>query len=138
MAALLLSVVAALSLHAPVCAEMLAFSGTTSSESQFIAENEAAMATMMSAMAITPTGDVDRDFVAMMVPHHQAAVDMAIAQLRHGRNERLRRMAQEIIVTQRAEIVAMQQAIGAADDRRLPSEAMAVPHHDTTQDGRAK
>ena len=36
----------------------------------FLAENEAAMARMMSAMAVEPTGDVDRDFVAMMVPHH--------------------------------------------------------------------
>ena len=39
---------------------------------------------MMADMAIKPTGDVDRDFVAMMVPHHQGAIDMAQAVLRYG------------------------------------------------------
>jgi uncharacterized protein (DUF305 family) len=63
-------------------------------------------------MAVRPSGDVDRDFVAMMVPHHQGAIDMAQAELRHGRNEQLRRMAQEIIVTQQQEIAAMRLAIG--------------------------
>ena len=55
---------------------------------------------MMADMTIKPTGDVDRDFVAMMVPHHQGAIDMAQAVLRYGRNEQLRRLAQEIVVTQ--------------------------------------
>ena len=48
----------------------------------------------------------------MMVPHHQGAIDMALAVLRYGHNERLRRMAQEIIVTQQQEIAAMRLAIG--------------------------
>ncbi|HET9830285.1 MAG TPA: DUF305 domain-containing protein, partial [Vicinamibacterales bacterium] len=52
------------------------------------------------------------DFVAMMVPHHQGAIDMAIAYLRYGKNERLRRLAQEIIVTQKDEITAMRLAVG--------------------------
>ena len=43
----------------------------------------------------------------MMVPHHQGAIEMAQAELRYGRNEPLRRMAQEIIVTQLQEIAAM-------------------------------
>ena len=81
-------------------------------ESAFMAENEAAMKTMMAAMAITPTGDVDRDFVAMMVPHHQGAIDMARAELRHGRNEQLRRLAQEIVVEQLQQIEAMRLALG--------------------------
>jgi len=80
-------------------------------ESAFLAENQAAMSKMMAAMAIEPTGNVDRDFVAAMVPHHQGAIEMAQAQLRHGRNERLRRIAQEIIVEQTQEIAAMQLAI---------------------------
>jgi uncharacterized protein (DUF305 family) len=67
---------------------------------------------MMDGMAVKPTGDVDRDFVAMMVPHHQGAIDMAVAVLRHGHNEQLRRLAQEIIVTQQQEIAAMRMAIG--------------------------
>src|SRR5262245_16777833 len=76
-------------------------------ETSFLSENEAAMKTMMAAMRIRPTGDVDTDFVAMMVPHHQGAIDMARAELRHGRNEQLRRIAQEIIVTQQQEITAL-------------------------------
>ena len=76
----------------------------------FIAENDRAMDKMMSAMTITPSGNVDRDFVAMMVPHHQGAIDMAMAELHFGKDETLRRMAQEIIVEQQQEIVAMRLA----------------------------
>jgi len=78
----------------------------------FTAENNAAMDRMMRSMTIAPSGDVDRDFVATMVPHHQGAIDMAQAELRYGRNEQLRRLAQEIIVTQGQEIVVMRMAIG--------------------------
>jgi uncharacterized protein (DUF305 family) len=81
-------------------------------EAPFLKENDAAMAKMMAAMAVTPTGDVDRDFVATMVPHHQGAIEMAQAELRYGHNEQLRRMAQEIIVEQTQEITVMRQAIG--------------------------
>jgi uncharacterized protein (DUF305 family) len=88
--------------------------GATGDEAPFLAENDVAMTRMMAAMEIKPTGDIDADFVAMMVPHHQGAIDMARAQLRYGHNEQLRRLAQEIIVTQQQEIVAMRLAIGAA------------------------
>lgn len=81
-------------------------------EAAYLAENEAAMTKMMNDMAVKPTGDVDRDFVAMMVPHHQGAIEMARAVLRYGRNEQLRRIAQEIIVDQLQEIAAMRLAIG--------------------------
>jgi uncharacterized protein (DUF305 family) len=84
----------------------------SSPEARFLAENNAAMTKMMSAMHVRPCGDVDADFVAMMVPHHQGAIDMAQAELRYGRNEQLRRIAQEIIVTQQEEIAAMRLAIG--------------------------
>src|SRR5258706_9836657 len=82
-------------------------------EAPFLAENDAAMQKMMHDMAaVKPTGDVDRDFVAMMIPHHQGAVDMAQSLLRYGRNEQLRRLAQEIIVTQQQEIAVMRLAVG--------------------------
>ena len=77
----------------------------------FTSENNAAMARMMVAMQVEPSGDADADFAAAMIPHHQAAIDMAIAELRYGRNEHLRRLAQEIIVTQQQEIMVMQLAI---------------------------
>ncbi len=69
------------------------------------------MTRMMAAMEIAPTGDADRDFVAGMVPHHQGAVEMAEAELKFGKNVALERIAQEIIVTQRDEIVAMHRAL---------------------------
>ncbi len=84
----------------------------------FLAENDEAMARMMTTMHVAPTGDVDRDFVAMMIPHHQGAIDMARAVLRSSRNEAVRRLAQEIIVTQQDEIRAMRRAI---DDHPRPS-----------------
>lgn len=87
----------------------------------FLAENAAAMKKMMSDMAVKPTGDVDVDFVAMMVPHHQGAIDMAVAVLRSGRNAQIRRLAQEIIVTQQEEIAAMRLALGQPLPPSVPS-----------------
>jgi uncharacterized protein (DUF305 family) len=77
----------------------------------FAAENRAAMDKMMVAMHAASTGDVDRDFAASMIPHHQGATDMATAELKHGSNEQLRRIAQEIIVEQQQEIEAMHRAV---------------------------
>jgi uncharacterized protein (DUF305 family) len=87
---------------------------SAAAERPFLKENDAGMARMMDDMAIKPTGEIDRDFVAMMVPHHQGAIDMAQAELRHGRDARLRRIAQEIIVEQIQEISLMRLAVGEA------------------------
>lgn len=84
----------------------------SSEAAAFLAENEEAMERMMEAMHVTPTGDIDQDFVTMMIPHHQGAIDMARAVLRSSRNAAVRRLAQEIIVTQEDEIRAMRLAIG--------------------------
>ena len=83
------------------------FRSAPAAEAPYLAENVAAMTTMMIDMGIRPSGNVDADFVAMMVPHHQGAIEMARAELRYGHNEQLKRMAQEIIVTQLQEIAAM-------------------------------
>ncbi|MEX3556562.1 MAG: DUF305 domain-containing protein [Burkholderia gladioli] len=118
-------------------------------ERAFLAENDTAMSRMMDDMSIKPSGDVDRDFVAMMVPHHQGAIDMAQAELRYGHNEQLRRIAQEIVVEQQQEIVAMRLALGqplppaapapnqqrpvpvssASSVQSQPSAAMSMHHH---------
>ena len=90
-------------------------------EAPFLAENDTAMTKMMTAMTIEPSGDVDNDFVAMMVPHHQGAIDMAQAELRYGHNEQLRRLAQEIIVTQQQEIAVMRLALGQPLSPSVPS-----------------
>ena len=90
-------------------------------EAGFAAENDAAMAKMMAGMNVASSGSVDRDFAEMMIAHHQGAIDMALAELRHGRNEQLRRIAQEIIVEQQQEIAAMRLAL----DQPLPPSAPA-------------
>jgi hypothetical protein len=81
-------------------------------EAPFISENNAAMDKMMAGMDVKPSGDVDRDFVAMMSAHHQGAIDMALSILKYGHNEQLKRIAQEIIVDQQQEIAAMALAVG--------------------------
>jgi uncharacterized protein (DUF305 family) len=97
------------------------FGSAAAAEAPYLAENVSAMTKMMIDMGIRPSGDVDIDFVAMMVPHHQGAIGMAQAELRHGRNEPLRRMAQEIIVTQLQEIAAMRLALGQLLPPSVPS-----------------
>ena len=89
-----------------------AFRSAPPEEARFLSENVGAMTRMMTGMEIKPSGDVDQDFAAMMIPHHQGAMDMAQAELRHGHNEQLRRIAQEIIVDQQQEIAAMRLALG--------------------------
>ena len=99
----------------------------SSAAADFAVENGRAMEKMMTAMTIEPSGNVDRDFVAMIVPHHQGAIDMAVAELRFGTDETLRRMAQEIIVDQQQEIVAMRLAAnklaGLSICTAVPSDA---------------
>jgi len=85
------------------------------------------MKKMMSDMTITPTGDVDSDFVEMMVPHHRGAIDMAVAVLRHGRNAQIKRLAQEIIATQQEEIAAMRLAVGQSLPASLPAPTQPMP-----------
>ena len=102
---------AALGLAGALCTLTAAGEPLGSAEEAFIAENRVAMDKMMGDMDVKPSGDVDQDFAAMMIPHHQGAIDMAQAELRYGQNVRLRRIAQEIIVDQQQEIAAMRLAL---------------------------
>jgi len=66
------------------------------------------MTRMHAAMSSTrPSADADTDFVALMLPHHQAAIDMAKIELTFGKDEQLRRLAQEIVTDQESEIQLM-------------------------------
>jgi uncharacterized protein (DUF305 family) len=85
----------------------------------FMALMTQAMERMHMDMSIVPSGDPDRDFAAMMIPHHQGAVDMAKVELQFGKNPVLRRLAQGIIVEQLQEIEVMQREL-----RQLPAAAM--------------
>lgn len=71
-----------------------------------------AVARMHVAMDVPFSGDADRDFARMMIPHHQGAIDMARAELRYGKDERLKRLAQEIVVDQQQEITVMHLVLG--------------------------
>lgn len=81
--------------------------GAFAQTDNFVSAMDGAVERMHSAMTIDPTGNPDRDFAAMMIAHHQGAIDMARAELQFGKDERLRRLAQGIIVEQNQEIAAM-------------------------------
>jgi len=75
------------------------------------------MSEMAQGTAATPmAGEPDHDFAAMMIVHHLGAVEMARAELLQGRDPVLRRLAQEIVVTQNAEIAVMRDELGQASD----------------------
>ena len=82
--------------------------------SAFVREMDESMAQMMNAMhAPGYSGNADVDFLAMMVPHHQGAVDMAKLVLVHGRDPAVRMLAEEIIAGQTIEIESMQRRLAA-------------------------
>jgi Domain of unknown function (DUF305) len=103
------------------------FRSASTAEAPYLAENVSAMTKMMINMGIRPSGDIDTDFVAMMAPHHQGAIEMAQAELRYGHNETLLRMAQEIIVTQQQEMAAMRLALGQPLPPSVPSPDQVSP-----------
>lgn len=96
----------------------------------FASAMQAAMARMDRGMMAPASGDADRDFAAMMIPHHQGAVEMAEAELRFGRDPVLRRLAQGIIVEQRQEIAVMHQALATLPPAPPPSmPTYSMPIH---------
>ena len=88
-----------------------AMSQMQSGASPFARQMAEAMRRMDRDMGIQPSGNVDRDFAAMMIPHHQGAIDMAKAELEFGRDPVLRRLAQGIIVEQQQEIELMRREL---------------------------
>jgi hypothetical protein len=105
----------------------MAVGSTAAPGDGFRAMMDDATARMHAAMHVPFTGDADRDFARMMIPHHQGAIDMAIVELRYGKDERLKRLAQEIIVSQQQEIEVMHLALGDALQPGRPAPAQ-VPH----------
>ena len=79
----------------------------------FMQAMHAGMKRMDREMAAAPmNGNVDHDFVVMMVPHHRGAIEMAKAELSYGKDPVMRRLAEEILVDQQSEIDAMQLWLG--------------------------
>ena len=116
----------------PACALLLGLmAGAAVAQGQavmadtFASTMRSAMARMEDAMMAPASGNADRDFAAMMIPHHQGAVEMAEAELRFGHDPVLRRLAQGIIVEQRQEIAVMHQALAALP----PAPPADLPMH---------
>jgi hypothetical protein len=94
--------------HDPVSHAGRHSAGLQQQAGAFVQEMNSDMAKMMRDMhAPGYTGRPDVDFLAMMIPHHQGAVDMARAVLRHGEDPLTRQLAEDIIAGQQAEIAAM-------------------------------
>ena len=73
-----------------------------------LSELQSSMEKMHTAMSsMEPSGNGEVDFVKLMIPHHQAAIEMARTQLTFGKDPQLRRLAQEIITDQQSEIELM-------------------------------
>jgi uncharacterized protein (DUF305 family) len=68
----------------------------------------AANAAMHQAMAVEMTGDVDVDFMRTMIPHHQGAVEMAKIVIANGKDPEVRKLAEEVVKAQEAEIAMME------------------------------
>ncbi|MDX3852751.1 DUF305 domain-containing protein [Streptomyces sp. AK02-01A] len=118
---LALSLVACLSEGQRTAASRHDHPSHASAHGAFARKMDKSMKAMMEAMAKqSMTGNADHDFAAMMMPHHQAAVDMAKAVLEHGKDPVLRRLAHEIIVTQQQEIGVLRS--------RMPAKPSHVRH----------
>ena len=96
--------------------------GTQPLPAPFFADMDRAMQRMMDDMHRPGySGNPDVDFLAMMIPHHEGAVEMARLVLLYGRDPLVRQLAEEILVTQQVEITSMRnrlevlQAGGAPD-----------------------
>jgi hypothetical protein len=89
-----------------------ALTGEVLANRAFQRDMDASMVAMMSAMhGHDQSGDPDADFLAMMVPHHQGAIDMARAVLQHGKDPETRRLAEDIIAAQQVEIDSMRRRL---------------------------
>ena len=95
-------------------------------EQQFMFDNDLAISNISQTMPVKPTGDIDRDFVALMIPQHQGAIDMARAELKYGHNDGLRRLAQSIIMQQSDEVSAMRSAVGGGASTQAGSTSVSV------------
>jgi hypothetical protein len=86
----------------------------------------------MAMEGVKRSGNSDVDFVRLMLPHHQAAIDMAKTQLLYGKDAQMRRLAQEIITDQQLEIELMQRWLKQREFTRPTENQKSTP--DTRKD----
>lgn len=105
--------------HAPAATEQ--------QRRDFVRDMSAGMDQMMRDMhAPGYTGDADMDFLAMMIPHHEGAVEMARLLLIHGRDPATRRLAEDIIASQVVEIQAMKRRLALLRTKSTADEYPAL------------
>jgi uncharacterized protein (DUF305 family) len=85
------------------------------------------MTTMHRALAgVHPSEDADLNFVNLMLPHHQAAIDMAKVQLQYGSDPQMRRLAQEILTDQQSEIELMRLWLKQRSSASRPNQKIPI------------
>jgi uncharacterized protein (DUF305 family) len=72
----------------------------------------------VAMMSVEPSGNPDVDFVRLMLPHHRGAVDMAKAEVLHGTDPQMRRLAQEIVTDQESEVQLMELWLQRRTDKK--------------------
>ena len=97
-------------------------------EQQFLFDIDLAMSNMNRSMLMTPTGDIDRDFINVVVPHHQGAIEMAHAEIKYGHNDELRQLARRMVSQQEQEIYSLRHALPAAANL-MPSTGAEIASH---------
>jgi len=85
-------------------------------EQRFLIESDLAIGKMSLGMTAEPSGDVDADFIAMMMAHQQGAIDVAAAELKYSHNEALRRFARDMIAEREHEMLLMRSVVGQSTD----------------------
>jgi uncharacterized protein (DUF305 family) len=99
-----------MSLLKPIaCALMLAMSSAAFAADESTKAYQGVMDTMMKNMMTPYSGDADADFVKGMIPHHQGAIDMAKIVLQYGKDPEIKKLAEDVVKAQQAEIAFMQE-----------------------------
>lgn len=91
-------------------------------ERQFLFAADFAVSNMSRGM-LMPTGDIDRDFINVMVSHHQGAIDIARAEADHGHDDALRQLARKLVSQQQQDISSLRRALPPAGNSMLSSGA---------------
>jgi len=105
-----------------------ASSGDAARHAAFARDMHASMKQMWADMhRAPPSGNPDIDFLAMMIPHHWGAVEMARLVLRAGRDPLVRALAEEMIAAQSAEIAGMRGRLAALGSALHPESTYPLP-----------
>ena len=100
-------------------------------ERQLLFNNDLAMSNMNRSLLTKPSGDVDRDFVDIMLPHHQGVIDIARTEMKYGHDDALRQLARKIVSQAEQDIFVMRGAKPATVGTATPGSTrldLIAPH----------